>query len=151
VWLFPLAPETAAATLSTPTLFLVAETFDNLWPREGRKVPPPCGLQRFEACWGFGARWFVLHVLDRQIDRGGFCGPGGRAGVQRESRPPLRPEQVLDGFLRRARGAGARVEAYTVRPRSQCFVLFVWNYNAGFLLRLISKRCIAQRNTKRGT
>ncbi|KAJ1478637.1 platelet-activating factor acetylhydrolase [Baffinella frigidus] len=38
VWLFPLSLAMAHATLRIPTLFLVAETFDNLWPKEGRKT-----------------------------------------------------------------------------------------------------------------
>ena len=36
-WLFPLSADVATGTPSTPTLHLVADTFDCLWPTEGRK------------------------------------------------------------------------------------------------------------------
>jgi len=38
VWLFPMGEEMSRAELRVPTLFLSADTFDNLWPTEGRKV-----------------------------------------------------------------------------------------------------------------
>lgn len=37
-WLFPLSGEMMQATLRVPTLFLTADTFDMLWPEEGKKV-----------------------------------------------------------------------------------------------------------------
>ncbi|EKX51989.1 hypothetical protein GUITHDRAFT_102603 [Guillardia theta CCMP2712] len=45
-WLFPLSLETIRAVPRVPTLFLTADTFDYLWPGEGRKVINAlCALQ----------------------------------------------------------------------------------------------------------